>query len=202
MTTQHPTYGFFGKIPAVGDFVQRNLSRPVADAIDNWLQQGMFLMSRQEPAFLENYCAASTSFFILPPQSWANQAVAGFIIPSYDRVGRQYPLVVVRLLQPQQPALPAQLSGELEYVCNSVITCLQHGAGPDALQQHLLECAAVSPTTDEKSVLIPAPEHLPLNNTSSLWWRKTQNNYQQVKTFNSMDPTAIFEFLYQKQIEQ
>lgn len=88
------TAGFYGKLPARGDFVRVGLPRDFTDAWDAWLQSvlaGSRLLLRDAwlPAFLE----APIWRFSLPPGMCGRLAVLGLMLPSVDRAGRYFPLM-------------------------------------------------------------------------------------------------------------
>lgn len=86
-------YGWYGKIPSAGDFVQRGLSAPFVGAWDRWMQdlllQGRAALGDRWDAC---YCAAPIWRFALAPATCGPRAAAGVMMPSVDRVGRQFPL--------------------------------------------------------------------------------------------------------------
>jgi type VI secretion system protein ImpM len=92
--------GFFGKIPATGDFVAAGLPRTFIDRWDRWMS--MELAARPDDGELD-------------PRVWRFVVAAGIFGPepcagawrmSEDRVGRRYPFAVVRLGPPPDPADP------------------------------------------------------------------------------------------------
>lgn len=96
--------GFFGKLPAHGDFVKRGLPGMVASLLDDWLQTG-FSRSENPAAAIEG----------LRPIRFASTAVAakqlalGTIVRSGDRVGRSYVLLGLRLSSHPSVTLPEPL---------------------------------------------------------------------------------------------
>ena len=88
--------GFFGKIPAVGDFVQRNLSVGFVEKWDHWLQNGLYVAHQE---MLENwsevYLTSPIWRFILSPGVIDAHSYVGVMIPSIDSAGRYFPLTVV-----------------------------------------------------------------------------------------------------------
>ncbi|RUX25463.1 type VI secretion system-associated protein TagF [Mesorhizobium sp. M7A.F.Ca.US.011.01.1.1] len=83
--------GFYGKMPATGDFVTRRLSGDFVRSWDRWLAQHLV------PLFgSEFWPGATTLRFLAGPASFG--ASAGIILQSADRVGRQFPLTVVAQL--------------------------------------------------------------------------------------------------------
>ena len=87
--------GFYGKLPMVGDFVSRRLPNDFISSWDSWLQSAI-AASREELGddWLKNYLTSPIWRFLLSPGLCGNQAVAGIMMPSVDRVGRYYPLTV------------------------------------------------------------------------------------------------------------
>ncbi|MEZ5591273.1 MAG: type VI secretion system-associated protein TagF [Gammaproteobacteria bacterium] len=91
--------GFYGKLPARGDFVQRNLPRSFIDPWDDWLQEAL-AGSREQlgEQWLRSYLTSPVWRFALCGGLCGEQAVAGVLIPSVDRVGRYFPLAITALL--------------------------------------------------------------------------------------------------------
>lgn len=88
--------GFFGKIPSRGDFVRARLSSAFVQAWDGWMRQVLpgseaILGERWEEAWR----ATSPWRFVLPAGQCGPRGVAGVWLPSADRVGRPWPLVIV-----------------------------------------------------------------------------------------------------------
>ncbi len=92
--------GFYGKLPAKGDFLSRNLPRDFVDAWDVWLQAGMN-DSRQVlgDGWLQTYLTSPLWRFVLPAGCCGAAAYAGVLMPSMDKVGRYFPIAVVTALQ-------------------------------------------------------------------------------------------------------
>ena len=91
--------GFFGKLPAVGDFVRRRVDDHLVDAWDGWLQQAV-ARSRDalQGRWLDLYLTAPMWRFFAPAGVLDELPVAGILFPSVDRVGRYFPFTVfVRL---------------------------------------------------------------------------------------------------------
>lgn len=83
--------GFYGKIPATGDFVTRRLTGDFVHLWDRWLAQHLV------PLFGSEFWPSTTALrFLAGPASFG--ASAGIILQSADRVGRQFPLSVVAQL--------------------------------------------------------------------------------------------------------
>ena len=91
--------GLFGKLPAHGDFVQRNLSSGFINVWDEWLQH--FIAGTQEQlgnSWLDVYLTSPLWRFVFSSGVIDENNWAGIMIPSVDRVGRYYPFTIVRKL--------------------------------------------------------------------------------------------------------
>ncbi len=93
VTTALP--GLYGKLPARGDFVSRNLPPTFLNPWDGWLQTAI-AYSRQQLGqnWLACYLTSPLWRFALSPGVCGPDAYAGVLMPSVDRVGRYYPLVI------------------------------------------------------------------------------------------------------------
>ena len=98
---------FYGKLPARGDFLTRSLSREFINRWDDWLQSGMNA-SRQAlgEAWLDTYLTSPLWRFVLPAGICGNTAFAGVLMPSMDKVGRYFPMTVVRQIDGTGLGLP------------------------------------------------------------------------------------------------
>ncbi len=99
MNMQADTIGLFGKLPAHGDFVQRNLSAGFINAWDEWLQH--FISGTQEQlgeAWLDIYLTSPLWRFVFSSGIIDENNWTGVMIPSVDRVGRYYPFSIVKQL--------------------------------------------------------------------------------------------------------
>lgn len=91
--------GFYGKIPSHGDFVSEGLDRELLEAFDTWLRSGMHACA---DVFADRWSAVFSNSpplrFIIERGIWGRSAYAGVLLPSKDRVGRKYPLIVLAQL--------------------------------------------------------------------------------------------------------
>jgi type VI secretion system protein ImpM len=90
--------GFYGKLPARGDFVRAGLPRDFTDRWDDWLQSviaGSRALMGDDwlPAYLES----PVWRFSLPPRMCGELAVLGLVLPSVDKAGRYFPLCFAAL---------------------------------------------------------------------------------------------------------
>lgn len=87
--------GYFGKIPAHGDFVSRGLPPSLLEAWDTWLQQCMLESQRQlGEQWLTHYLTSPVWRFAISPGILGPEGLGGVMMPSVDRVGRYFPLMV------------------------------------------------------------------------------------------------------------
>ena len=100
--------GFYGKCPAIGDFITRNLGRDFTEPWDGWLQSCLNF-SREELGdyWLETYLTSPIWRFALSPGVCGPKAWAGAVMPSVDRVGRNFPMCIACVLPPEAAACRA-----------------------------------------------------------------------------------------------
>lgn len=94
--------GWHGKLPALGDFVSRRLDQDLVEDWDGWLAAGMLALRQQAEAdWLDAYLSSPSWCFLFAPgvlgRAQEEQAWAGVLMPSVDKVGRYFPFT---LLQP------------------------------------------------------------------------------------------------------
>ncbi len=94
------TTGFFGKIPATGDFVSWNLPRKFIDRWDRWMS--MELAARPDEGELDPRIWR----FVVCAGIFGDQTCAGAWRMSQDRVGRRYPFAIIRFGSPPEPGDP------------------------------------------------------------------------------------------------
>jgi type VI secretion system protein ImpM len=88
-------FGAFGKIPALGDFFRLNVTQDFVSAWDEWVQRALVAAkTRLGQAWHDRYMSAPIWRFSLSPGLAGREAMIGVIMPSVDRVGRQYPLTL------------------------------------------------------------------------------------------------------------
>jgi len=97
--------GVFGKLPAHGDFIQRNLPASFVSVWDEWLQY--FVAGSKEQLgdeWLNIYLTSPIWRFVFSHGVIDDNSWAGIMLPSVDRVGRYYPFsVVTKLPQRSNP---------------------------------------------------------------------------------------------------
>lgn len=147
------TAGFFGKIPSRGDFVRHGIGRDALAALDAWCQSELpasreRLGEHWSPAWME----APIWRFRLRAGACGPEALAGLWLPSTDRAGRLFPLMIVAA----GPGLDGAdaLLDEAERVA---LAAIEHDVGPEQIAAALTRASLAAPSRP-----LPAPE--------GAWW--------------------------------
>lgn len=152
--------GFYGKLPARGDFVRLGLPRDFTDRWDEWLA-GVMMASRASmgddwlPAFLES----PVWRFILPAGLCGERAVLGLMLPSVDRAGRYFPLTFAALFAGPPPAAEDPAATAWLDRCEAAgRAALEEDAEPDRLHEMMAQ----------HDLTLGEPDGVPA--AQSLWW--------------------------------
>lgn len=165
VTSGQTMAGWYGKLPGLGDFASRRLSDEFVHAWDAWLQDVLSATrGTLGEGWLDCYLTMPIWRFVLLPGLVGPTGWAGVLMPSVDRVGRQFPLTLALSLPSYVGAAHAIFRGGqwltgLEAVALGV---LDPTRGPDDLDRALADHAFVSPTIEE-----PDGAELPLRRLSS-----------------------------------
>ena len=91
--------GWYGKIPAAGDFVARRVSGAFCDAWGRWLH-GALDAARRRPGLRwpDDFLCMPVWRFVLSPGLVTSSGWAGVMAPSVDSVGRYFPLALASAL--------------------------------------------------------------------------------------------------------
>jgi type VI secretion system protein ImpM len=157
------TPGWYGKLPALGDFASRRLTPEWIAQWDGWLAAGLHQLREASPdTWLNDYLASPAWRFALLPGSLPDGSGEGLrvgvLVPSVDRVGRYFPLVVVSAPLPRpadgaQVAALWQWAGQLEDIA---VTALQDDWSAETLEAALAAALPPAATPDSLSPLPPA----------------------------------------------
>lgn len=152
--------GFFGKLPARGDFVGRGLSAVTVAALDDWASRSL---AAARAHLAEEWSlvwqAAPVWHFNLPPGQCGPCGLAGLVYPSMDKVGRQFPLIAASEI-PSSGAGLDDADAEAAY----------HDALEDVCR-HALAQALAPDTVFAQLSSIPVPDlAVP---TLGQWWAMT-----------------------------
>lgn len=126
-----PVAGFFGKLPATGDFVWRGVPDVFRKHWDAWLTRHVAPLQRQGHCFPEGRLR-----FHLPS---GGRLAAGVILPSQDSAGREFPLSL--LLIANGDMTPAQI----DPWCDAALLLSPETLSPDDLWHALDGLPAPTP---------------------------------------------------------
>lgn len=136
-------FGAFGKMPALGDFFRLGAAQEFVTPWDAFLQASLLAARQRLGARFEDcYLSAPIWRFALPPGVAGNQGVLGVLMPSIDRVGRQFPLTLMAQTGYDEQAplrnliWQAPVLGELETLA---LDALDDGMTRETLMMRLAE---------------------------------------------------------------
>ncbi len=149
MPETNGTVGFFGKLPSHGDFISRHLPPGFLQYWDEWLQN-VITCSREQlgDGWLDAYLTSPIWRFVLSPNIVGDQAWAGILMPSVDRVGRYFPLTIAAPLGADLALLQVAEMAEswFEQVDEIALSALEDDSDLNSLEQRLM--ALESPVSD------------------------------------------------------
>jgi type VI secretion system protein ImpM len=163
-TGQAVVPGWYGKLPGAGDFVSRRLPEEFVRPWDAWLQE-VVATTRASlgTGWTDRYLTMPIWRFVLVSGLVAQTGWAGVLMPSVDRVGRQFPLTIAVAL-PSEAALvqavfeSAEWYGDLE---DAALGVLDPSRGPDELERALANCAFPLPPSQEIDLVKQPVRRLP-----------------------------------------
>jgi type VI secretion system ImpM family protein len=88
------TPGFYGKLPSAGDFVGRGWSPGLRDGLDLLVRSGLGAFATEGKSLTEVMPQAPALALAVRPGALAATGFAGVMVPSSDRVGREFALCV------------------------------------------------------------------------------------------------------------
>ena len=101
--------GFFGKIPARGDFLSRRVPPGFGPAWETWLQDlTVAVRSAGQPGWQDAWLTAPLWHFALGARLAAPHGAAGILLASADRVGRLFPFTVIGAADPASRTAPEE----------------------------------------------------------------------------------------------
>jgi type VI secretion system protein ImpM len=160
--------GFYGKVPALGDFVSRRVGPAFLEVWDLWLQRGIH---RGREALGDSWTGAYMESpvwrFALPAGCCGDRACGGVFLPSVDRVGRQFPFTLVAFF-PEAPVPASIMAGTGEWFDHAedlAVSVLGSDFDLDAFDGDTRRLvpdltdprAAVQPPRDDVRWLLPLP---------------------------------------------
>ncbi|MCX9156597.1 type VI secretion system-associated protein TagF [Niveibacterium sp. 24ML] len=133
--------GWYGKLPAIGDFAHRRLDADFVARWDAWLQTCLAESQRAlGGAWLDRYLTAPVWRFALSPGVVGGRAWVGLLLPSVDRVGRYFPLTVCAPLDgsPLDGSSITGLTPWYDKAEAAARACLAHDATLHGFEESLL----------------------------------------------------------------
>lgn len=132
--------GLYGKLPAHGDFVQRNLPGTFVQEWDQWLQH--FVAGAREKIgepWLDIYLTSPIWHFVLSHGVVDENQWAGIVLPSVDQVGRYFPFsIIMKVGEQHNPAeFLAQQSSWFTGLEELALSALEDELSLDALVDEL-----------------------------------------------------------------
>jgi len=137
--------GWYGKLPAIGDFASRRLPTEFTERWDEWLAHTLEAsQAALGGAWLDAYLSAPLWRFALTPGIVDTRFWFGVLMPSVDRVGRYFPLTIATSssLPPNAPL--AALEQWYEGACAAALECLSEGATIERLEAALMKLDPLS----------------------------------------------------------
>lgn len=129
--------GFFGKVPARGDFLSRRVPPGVGPAWESWLRQlTVAVRERGEQGWQDAWLTAPLWHFVLGRNVAAPHGAAGVLFASADRVGRLFPFTVIGAAAPSGNGEADRWAREAETLA---LDALNEDFDPDALDAGLAE---------------------------------------------------------------
>jgi type VI secretion system protein ImpM len=185
--------GFFGKLPTHGDFVSTGIGQVLQRELDAWLQSGL---RAGEETLGSGWCSVFHAMppwrFIVERGLWGPATIAGILLPSTDRVGRSFPLVIAAQLHsfddhPRQLYLDVAWFTAAEALAEtSLARDFDIGTFTAGLKRLRLPRAEKSPIAGRFAAQRPEG--------SSLWW-KSDTVGQQAKGFRTASAPTTADFL-------
>ena len=86
---------WFGKLPALGDFVGRRMPHALGTEWDYWLRCGMEQLRNEAGDQWTQRFVHTPPWFFVAPARVTGESVCGVLAPSIDRVGRYYPIAIL-----------------------------------------------------------------------------------------------------------
>jgi len=158
-------FGLFGKLPALGDFVSRGLAGDDLRRVDAWLASGMLALQSSAEDWLQPYLVSPVWQCLIPSGRLLEQACAGALMPSVDRVGRYFPLFVLCPLE--APLRGAEVVRELASVAACLPAALHELLSPDALLDRVAQPNARHVASPDGEGLLAG---FRADGDLSLWW--------------------------------
>lgn len=132
--------GWYGKLPALGDFSARRLPPEFVARCDDWLSRGIQASRAQlGERWLHTYLTAPIWRFAWSPGLAGTNWWVGVLMPSVDNVGRYFPLIVAQPCAhaPLHDGPHTALDAWLDHLSATAMATLQPGASVETFESQL-----------------------------------------------------------------
>ncbi len=129
--------GWWGKLPGTGDFSHRRLADGVRARLDEWLQLELGALRRRHAAWQTAYLGAPLWQFAAGGGLLTQEIWLGVMMPSVDRVGRYFPLLIVQPAS-QPMALGVGPQAWWGRASEAALQALHDDCGPQGLDDVLM----------------------------------------------------------------
>lgn len=190
--------GFYGKLANKGDFVGRGLSSSTVQVLDTWLQQGLMYAQQQlDDQWNEHYMVAPIWRFYLPSGVLDSHAWIGAFIPSIDRVGRKFPLLLANRLSrslniaaaPIEQTALASFEAHFTYFEDLLLSSLEYDFDFDAF------CDQVADLTEIDTSTLAQTKTTDTASPSCIWFSSGSDRIAE-QCFSSVGLTDKQQFLH------
>ena len=166
-TSTGPRTGFFGKIPARGDFVAAGLANPTVKSWDQSISTSLAAVKTAlGDRWSDVWLQAPVWRFALPGTMCGPDPLLGLWMPSIDKAGRHFPLMIATTCP---GTTPEQMSRH-----GTAWLDAAEDAGRDAIADDLTPeqlTASIPPSPDLTATpKIPLPYDLRPCRDAGLWW--------------------------------
>lgn len=163
-------YGFYGKVPCVGDFIRRGLSQPFVLGWDQWMQT---LLVTAQTAMGEDWEASYHNApiwrFALSADLCGPYAVAGVVMPSIDRVGRRFPLCLATEIDAPVWTAYHAVQPSIDHLEEIALRMLDYDATLEYLENALGTLLPPTPIVTANTQTIDGVTPQDAKNAASIW---------------------------------
>lgn len=169
--------GCFGKIRNCGDFISRHVPYAIEQSFTQWLEAGLVeTKERFQQQWLDFFLTSPVWNFVIDKPDSA-PVIVGTMMPSMDKVGRYYPLIVVQTIN-QEGGLNVSLLEEVETL---MLSTLDKGVEQEQFIQALDQLNENAET--ESRLKKQRQGHIPLSQLRAVF---TEGNQQVTETVTKL----------------
>jgi len=193
MSTESAVYacaGWFGKIPARGDFITRNLPASFVEPWDEWLCAELpDARVRLGEAWDAIWRDAPALCFSLGERITDDRSWLGVLVPSFDRVGRQFPLTVC--LSPERSVCITRVREWWDALVAVGLHARGRDSGPESLDDELARFMSI-PLVYGYRTTSASEEQASSDPGTSCWWTWHDGNAGPRRRFSRLPHGACF----------